>query len=141
VLPVLYLHGMSSCDFGPALEQFLGSAADCRPRGSPGSPPSGRTTPRSSGPVAEGQGLSRARLSGAQILGSRGSEHWLPGFERLRVKLHLAPGILEHQTVAESMERDRNGPAYAQTRIDEINDEARKRARQDRSPARRRAAE
>jgi len=27
VLPVLYLHGLSSSDFGPALEQFLGSAA------------------------------------------------------------------------------------------------------------------
>ena len=27
VLPLLYLHGLSSLDFGPALEQFLGSAA------------------------------------------------------------------------------------------------------------------
>jgi putative transposase len=27
VLPQLYLHGLSSSDFGPALEQFLGSAA------------------------------------------------------------------------------------------------------------------
>ncbi len=27
VLPLLYLHGMSSSDFGPALEQFLGSGA------------------------------------------------------------------------------------------------------------------
>src|SRR5277367_4408012 len=27
VLPLLYLHGLSSTDFGPALEQFLGSAA------------------------------------------------------------------------------------------------------------------
>jgi putative transposase len=27
VLPLLYLHGLSSSDFGPALEQFLGSAA------------------------------------------------------------------------------------------------------------------
>jgi putative transposase len=26
VLPLLYLHGLSSSDFGPALEQFLGSA-------------------------------------------------------------------------------------------------------------------
>ena len=25
VLPLLYLHGLSSADFGPALEQFLGS--------------------------------------------------------------------------------------------------------------------
>lgn len=28
VLPLLYLHGLSSGDFGPALEQFLGSTAD-----------------------------------------------------------------------------------------------------------------
>ena len=27
VLPLLYLHGLSSLDFGPALEQFLGSSA------------------------------------------------------------------------------------------------------------------
>ena len=27
MLPLLYLHGLSSSDFGPALEQFLGSAA------------------------------------------------------------------------------------------------------------------
>lgn len=27
VLPLLYLHGLSSLDFGPALEQFLGSGA------------------------------------------------------------------------------------------------------------------
>jgi putative transposase len=27
VLPLLYLHGLSTCDFGPALEQFLGSGA------------------------------------------------------------------------------------------------------------------
>ena len=28
VLPLLYLHGLSSSDFGPALEQFLGSGAE-----------------------------------------------------------------------------------------------------------------
>jgi putative transposase len=27
VMPLLYLHGLSSSDFGPALEQFLGSSA------------------------------------------------------------------------------------------------------------------
>lgn len=31
VLPLLYLHGLSSSDFGPALEQFLGSAAGLSP--------------------------------------------------------------------------------------------------------------
>ena len=30
VLPLLYLHGLSSSDFGPALEQFLGSPQVCR---------------------------------------------------------------------------------------------------------------
>jgi DNA primase catalytic core len=77
----------------------------------------------------------------ARILSSRGSERWLPGFERLRAKLHLAPGILEHQTVTESMERDRNRPAYAQARINEINDEARKQAAKTDPGSRRRAAE
>jgi putative transposase len=27
MLPLLYLHGLSTSDFGPALEQFLGSGA------------------------------------------------------------------------------------------------------------------
>ena len=36
VLPLLYLHGLSSSDFGPALEQFLGSGAACTRRRSPG---------------------------------------------------------------------------------------------------------
>jgi putative transposase len=36
VLPLLYLHGLSTSDFGPALEQFLGSGPDCRPPRSPG---------------------------------------------------------------------------------------------------------
>jgi len=31
VLPLLYLHGLSSSDFGPALEQFLGSSAGLSP--------------------------------------------------------------------------------------------------------------
>ncbi len=31
VLPLLYLHGLSSSDFGPALEQFLGSDAGLSP--------------------------------------------------------------------------------------------------------------
>jgi putative transposase len=49
VLPLLYLHGLSSLDFGPALEQFLGSTARaCRRPRSPGSPASGKTMrPRS----------------------------------------------------------------------------------------------
>ena len=43
VLRLMYLHGMSSGDFVPALEEFFGSGPPvCRPRSSRGSPPSGR---------------------------------------------------------------------------------------------------
>ncbi len=77
----------------------------------------------------------------ARILGSRGSERWLDGFERLHQQLHLAPGILEHQTVTESMHRDRNRPAYAQARIDEINADGRKKTAKADPQSRRRAAE
>jgi DNA primase catalytic core len=61
----------------------------------------------------------------ARILGSRGAETWAEAFERLHNRLQLAPGILEHQTITESMDRDRDRQAYAQARIDEINDQAR----------------
>jgi DNA primase catalytic core len=77
----------------------------------------------------------------ARVLGVRGTEVWLEATARLRNRLHLAPGILEHQTVTESMERDRNRPAYAQARIDEINNEARKQAAKADPQSRRRAAE
>ena len=45
VLPLPYLHGLSSSDFSPALEQFLGRPRACRRRRSPGSPPNDKTTP------------------------------------------------------------------------------------------------
>ena len=77
----------------------------------------------------------------ARILGVRGSEVWLDAFDRLRNRLHLAPGILEHQTVTESIDRDHNRPAYARARINEINDEARKQAAKTDPQSRRRAAE
>jgi DNA primase catalytic core len=77
----------------------------------------------------------------ARVLGSRGPERWLDGFERLRHKLHPAPGILEHQTVTESMERDRNRLTYAQARIDEINAEERRKTAKADPQSRRRAAE
>jgi hypothetical protein len=32
VLPLLYLHGLSTSDFGPALGQFLGSSVGCPAR-------------------------------------------------------------------------------------------------------------
>ncbi len=77
----------------------------------------------------------------ARVLGVRGSEVWLDATARLRDRLHLAPGILEHQTIAESIERDRNRAAYAQARIAEINDEARKKESKSDPQTRRRAAE
>jgi putative transposase len=36
VLPLLYLHALSSSDFGPALEHFLGTGHGCRRPRSPG---------------------------------------------------------------------------------------------------------
>ncbi len=77
----------------------------------------------------------------ARILGARGSETWLPTFERLRNQLHLAPGILEHRTVTESIDRDRNRSAFTQARIDEINDQARARVAKRHLASRRRAPE
>jgi len=63
----------------------------------------------------------------ARVLGARGADVWLDSFERLRNRLHLAPGILEHQTVTESIDRDRNRPAYTQARIADLQDQARAR--------------
>ncbi|UUW92511.1 MobF family relaxase [Pimelobacter simplex] len=77
----------------------------------------------------------------ARILAARGADTWREASERLRNQLHLAPGILEHQTLTESIQRDRNGPAYAQERIDEINDEARRNTARRDPQSRRRAAE
>ncbi len=69
----------------------------------------------------------------AHVLAARGTETWLPTIERLRNRLHLSPGILEHQTITESIDRDRNPSGYAQARIDQVNDQARTKARR-RSP-------
>ncbi|MEO5663415.1 MAG: MobF family relaxase [Nocardioides sp.] len=77
----------------------------------------------------------------ARVLGARGSEVWLEATARLRNRLHLASGILEHQTVTESMTRDRNRWAYAQACIDDINDEARKQTTKRDPQSRRRAVE
>ncbi len=61
----------------------------------------------------------------ARILACRGAEHWPETCERLRSRLHLAPGILEHQTLTESTARDHNPTSYALDRIDDINKETR----------------
>jgi DNA primase catalytic core len=64
----------------------------------------------------------------AHVLAARGAETWVPTIERLRNRLHLSPGILEHQTITESIDRDRNPSGYAQARIDQVNDQARAKA-------------
>lgn len=51
VLPLLYLHGLSSGDFVPALGQFLGSASGLSAWSSPGPPNSGRESSARSPPV------------------------------------------------------------------------------------------
>jgi putative transposase len=48
VLPLLYLHGLSTGDFVPALEAFFGSAAGCRRRSSRAWSLGGRPTTRRS---------------------------------------------------------------------------------------------
>jgi len=48
VLPLLYLHGLSTGDFVPALEAFFGSAAGCRPPAWVGCLVPGRPTTRPS---------------------------------------------------------------------------------------------
>ena len=49
VLPLLYLHGLSTSDFGPALGSSSGPVPGSRRRRSPGSPASGRTRRKLSG--------------------------------------------------------------------------------------------
>ncbi len=96
---------------------------------------------RTAGPWSDTDVRQQIIHHAARILGSRGAENWLDEFERLRNKLHLAPGIIEHQTVAESIERDHDRQRYARARIDEINDEARKKATKRAPQARSRATE
>ena len=81
---------------------------------------------RTAGPWSEADVRQHLIHQSARILCSRSPERWPKSFQDLRAKLHLAPGIVEHQTLTESIERDRNLPAYAQARIAEITAGARK---------------
>lgn len=58
VLPLLYLHGLSTSDFGPALEQFLGSSAGLWATTITRLTASGRARPRRSG-----SGICRAPIT------------------------------------------------------------------------------
>ena len=77
-----------------------------------------RTAGHWSNPAVRQKIIERA----ARILCVRGSETWLPTFERLRTQLYFTPDILEHKTISESMDREHNRSSYAQARIDEINE-------------------
>lgn len=63
----------------------------------------------------------------ARVLAARGAETWPAAFDRVRGRLNLAAGIVDHQTLNESVDRDRNRAAYAQARIDELQDQTRTR--------------
>jgi len=64
---------------------------------------------------------------GAQILAARGPEAWAETTLRLRGRLHLSPGLLEHQTVTESIERGRDRFGYSQRRIATLQEQERNR--------------
>jgi DNA primase catalytic core len=95
-----------------------------------------RTAGRWSDPAARQKMIEQA----ARVLAARGADVWVDSFERLRNRLHLAPGILEHQTLNESIDRDRNRPAYTQARVAELQDQARARPAKPATAARRTAA-
>jgi len=64
----------------------------------------------------------------AQILAARDVDAWMDSFTRLNRRLHLSTGFLEHQTLTESIDRERNRAGYAQARIAELQQQARSRA-------------
>lgn len=77
----------------------------------------------------------------ARVLAARGAPTWRESIDRLHQHLHLAPGILEHQTVNESIDRDRNLTAYTTARIADLHDRARARGTHRDAHTRRRAAQ
>ncbi|WP_281258394.1 AAA family ATPase [Nocardioides gansuensis] len=56
----------------------------------------------------------------ARILAARGPDTWPDAFTRPNRRLHLSPGLLEHHTLTESIDRDRNRAAYTHARLDEL---------------------
>ena len=48
----------------------------------------------------------------ARILAARGPDTWTDSITRLNQRLHLSTGILEHQTLTESIDRDRDLAGY-----------------------------
>jgi len=62
----------------------------------------------------------------AQILAARGPDTWINTIARLNQRLHLSPGLLEHHTLTESIDRDRNRAGYTKARLDELQKDARR---------------
>jgi DNA primase catalytic core len=60
----------------------------------------------------------------ARILAARGVDAWMDTFTRLNRRLHLSTGFLEHQTLTESIDRERNRASYTQARIAELQQRA-----------------
>ena len=63
----------------------------------------------------------------ARILAARPVDTWRTAFDRLSHRLHLSPGILDHEVIHHSLDRDRDPAAYSQARISEIQERARSR--------------
>jgi putative transposase len=64
VLPLLYLHGLSTSDFAPALEQFLDTSHGCRRPRSPGRRTRGRR-PSTAGSTGDRSACRSAGTSGS----------------------------------------------------------------------------
>jgi DNA primase catalytic core len=61
----------------------------------------------------------------SKIIAARPIETWQPAMSRLTRRLHLSPGILEHEVLHHSLQRDPDPLAYSQQRIAEIQEQAR----------------
>lgn len=58
----------------------------------------------------------------AQIIAARGPDRWAASMSAVQRRLHLDPGILEHQTLTESLRRDASPAGYLDERISDIQD-------------------
>jgi DNA primase len=61
----------------------------------------------------------------ARILAARGPDTWTDSITRLNQRLHLSTGLLEHQTLTESIDRDHDLAGYTRNRITELQQQTR----------------
>ena len=61
----------------------------------------------------------------ACILAARGPDTWTDRITRLNQRLHLSTGVLEHQALTESIDRDRDLAGYTANRIAELEEQTR----------------